>query len=67
VGPGLGDLKNSHSGAKIEGIVQHPGLPGLSLLPAGHMLEFPAEFLGSDVFALCSRGVFSLLRLSINR
>ena len=59
VGPGLGDLKNSHSGAKIEGIVQHPGLPGLSLLPAGHMLEFPAEFLGSDVFAsvleACSR------------
>ena len=49
--PGLGDLQAPVSAPEIRGIVQHAALPSLSLLPAGHLPEFPAEYFGSDTFA----------------
>jgi polysaccharide biosynthesis transport protein len=48
--PGLADLEIPVSGSKIAGVIQHPDLPKLSMLPAGRLVDFQAEFFGSGVF-----------------
>ena len=51
VAPGVGDLQGAAPGTRLPGIVRHTTVPTLSILPAGHQLDFPAEFFESAEFA----------------
>jgi polysaccharide biosynthesis transport protein len=50
ISPGVSDLQEPVTEAKVLGIVQHSSLSNLYMLPAGHPPEFPAEFFESQTF-----------------
>jgi capsular exopolysaccharide synthesis family protein len=50
--PGLVDVGDLASGKGIEGIIQHPEVPALFMLPAGRRIESQSEFFASSIFEM---------------
>jgi len=60
VGPGLSEACRRPGASEISGIIQHPSLPTLSLLPAGAQPELPTELFESPGFDAVLRRLSSL-------
>jgi succinoglycan biosynthesis transport protein ExoP len=60
VGPGLSEACRTPGASEISGIIQHPSLPTLSLLPAGEQPELPTELFESPGFDAVLRRLSSL-------
>jgi capsular exopolysaccharide synthesis family protein len=50
IAPGLSEACTNPQPAENAGIVQHPSIPSLFIIPAGERIDFPSELFGSQAF-----------------